>query len=284
MSRRGDTMKNYRPLLIQDINLQMPDLKVQRLRLNRHLPEARWTEHAHEHDQIIIYLMGRGNQRVDGVLYPARPGTVIYVPPNTNHAFEQSPGRQPLCLVMDLELGTGRGVSHTKDQLTADQLTETKARLSTLFRHQQVERKEMKLRVAAVMLDVLDTALKAVGWLAPENRFSSAKHYSIAKRVERLIDAKDGHDVELKDIAAQTGYQQDHLNRLLRAECGLTLGQIRAKMRLKKAVSLIADNLPIQTIGERVGILDPNYFARWFKQQTGISPSSWRRNPRDLRF
>lgn len=276
-------MKNYRPLLIQDINLEMPDLKVLRLRLNRHLPEARWTEHAHQHDQLIIYLMGRGHQRVGGVLYPARPGTVIHVPPNINHAFEQSPGRHPLCLVVDLELGAGRGVAHTADQLTADQLTETKARLSTLFRHPQVERKEMKLRVASVVLDVLDTALKSVGWLAPENRFSTAKHYSVARRVERLLEAKDGPEVDLKSIAAQTGYQQDHLNRLLRAESGLTLGQMRSRVRLKKAVTLMAGNLPVQEIGERVGILDPNYFARWFKQQTGVSPSSWKRNPRELR-
>ena len=277
-------MKNYRPLLIQDVNLEMPGLKVHRLRLNRHLPEARWTEHAHDHDQIILYLMGRGQQRIEGQIYPARPGSVILVPPQTNHAFEQTPGRQPLCLVVDLELDAGRGVARRSDQLTADQLTETKARLSTLFRHPQVERKEMKLRVAAVLLDVLDTALKAVGYLAPENRFSAAKHYSLARRIERLLESKAGFEVELKDIAAQTGYQQGHLNRLLRAECGLTLGQMRARLRLRKAVALMAEKLPIQEIGERVGILDANYFARWFRQQTGVTPSSWRRNPREMKL
>ena len=276
-------MKNYRPLLIQDIHLQLPGLKVLRMRLNRHLPEARWTEHSHTHDQLIIYLMGRGHQRVDGAVYPARPGTVIHVPPEKMHAFDQQKPRQPLCLVIDLEMETGRGVAHTFDQLTADQLTETKARLSTLFRHPQIEKKEMSLRVAAVMLDILDMALKTIGWLAPVNRFSAAKHYSIARRVERLLETKDGPDVDLKDIAEQSGYQQDHLNRLLRAECGLTLGQMRARIRLKRAVALIADKHPIQEVGEKVGILDPNYFARWFKQQTGVSPSSWKRRPRELR-
>jgi AraC-like DNA-binding protein len=276
-------LKNYRPILIQDLNLQMPGLKIQRLRLNRHLPEARWTEHSHDHDQILIYLMGRGQQRVEGALYPARPGTVIHVAPGKVHAFEQQAGRQPLCLVIDVELAEARG-AHTSEQLTADQLTETKSRLSTLFRYQQLEKREMSFRVAAVVLDILDIALKSIGWLTPVNRFSAARHFSNARRVERLLEAKDGPDVSLDDIANLTGYQHDHLNRLLRSECGLTLGQLRSRVRLKRAVALLAEKVPIQVVGEKIGILDPNYFARWFRQQTGVSPSSWRRKPRELQL
>lgn len=276
-------MKNYRPLLIQDLNLQLPGLKIHRIRLNRHLPEARWTAHKHEHDQLLIYLMGRGQQRIEGALYPARPGTVIHVLPGSTHAFEQQPGRQPLCLVIDLEMEVRRGVNRVHDQLTAEQLAETRSRLATLFRHPQVERREMALRVGAVMLDVLDIALRSLSWLDPVNRFSAARHYSIAKRVERLMEARDGAEVSLKQMAALTGYQHDHLNRLLRTECGLTLGQLRARVRLRRAAALLAEKKSVQSTAEAVGILDPNYFARWFRQQTGVSPSVWRRQPRDLR-
>lgn len=277
-------MKNYRPLLIQDLQLSLPGLRVMRLRLNRHVPEARWTLHAHEHDQILIYLMGKGQQRMGGAVYAARPGTVIHVAPGVEHAFEQSRGRAPLCLVLDVVLEGGRGTSHVCDQLTAEQLVETKARLSTLFRHAQVERREMSLRVGAVVLDVLDMALKAIGWLAVVNRFSAARHFSLSKRVERLLETKDGAGVELKDIAGMTGYQQDHLNRLLRAECGLTLGQMRARVRLKRAVVLLEQKCAVQEVGVAVGMMDANYFARWFKQQTGVKPSVWKRSPGELRF
>lgn len=276
-------MKNYRPLLIQDLNLQIPGLKILRIRLNRHLPEARWTEHKHEHDQLLIYLMGRGQQRIDGAIYPARPGTVLHIPPGSMHAFEQQPGRQPLCLVVDLEMEARRGVDRVSDQLTAEQLTETRSRLATLFRHPQIEKREMTLRVGAVVLDVLDIALRALSWLEPVNRFSATRHYSVAKRVERLMEARDGADVSLHQMAAHTGYQHDHLNRLLRAECGLTLGQLRARVRLRRAAAFLAEKKSVKSTAEAVGILDPNYFARWFRQQTGVSPSVWLRQPRDLR-
>src|SRR5262249_51834422 len=142
----------------------------------------------------------------------------------------------------------------------------------------------MSLRVAAVVLDILDMALKAIGWLTPVNRFSNAKHFSISKRVERLIEQHDAAHVGLTQVAEWTGYQQDHLNRLLRAECGLTLGQLRSRVRLKKAATLLSERKPVQQVAEQVGILDPNYFARWFRQQTGVTPSSWRRRPRELRW
>lgn len=276
-------MKNYRPLLIQDLNLQLPGLKILRIRLNRHLPEARWIEHKHEHDQLLIYLIGRGQQRIEGALYPARPGTVLHIQPGQMHAFEQQPGRQPLCLVVDLEMEVRRGVDRVSDQLTAEQLAETRSRLATLFRHPQIEKREMTLRVGAVVLDVMDIALRAIGWLEPVNRFSATRHYSVAKRVERLLEARDGAEVSLQQMAALTGYQHDHLNRLLRAECGLTLGQLRSRVRLRRAAAFLAEKKSVKSTAELVGILDPNYFARWFRQQTGVKPSVWRRQPRDLR-
>lgn len=277
-------MKNYRPLLIQDLNLKIPGLKIHRIRLNRQLPEARWTEHKHEHDQLLVYLIGRGQQRIETALYPARPGTVLHISPGSLHAFEQQPGRQPLCLVIDLEMEVRRGVNRVSDQLTAEQLSEIRSRLSTLFRHPQIEKREMALRVGAVVLDVLDIVLRALSWLEPVNRFSAARHYSVAKRVERLLEARDGPEVSLNQMAALTGYQHDHLNRLLRAECGLTLGQLRSRVRLRRAAAFLAEKKSVKSTAEAVGILDPNYFTRWFRQQTGVKPSVWRRQLRDLRL
>jgi len=106
-----------------------------------------------------------------------------------------------------------------------------------------------------VVLDVLDMALKSNGWMQPMNRFSTAKHYSIAKRVERLLETRDGAEVSLHQIAEMTGYQHDHLNRLLRAECGLTLGQLRARVRLRRAAALLAEKKSVQETGEGRGHL-----------------------------
>lgn len=133
------------------------------------------------------------------------------------------------------------------------------------------------LQVGAVILDVLDQALAALGFLGDKRPPVRALRF--CRQVERVLAAgnRQDHDQSLNELARQLGYQQDYLNRQLKAECGLTLGQLRARARLEQSQRLLRDRrLSISAVAERVGLLDNNYFARWFKQQTGMSPSAWR--------
>ena len=57
-------MKNYRPILLQNLAVTVPGVRVRQFRLNQHTPEAVWTKHSHEHGQLLVYLTGRGRQKV----------------------------------------------------------------------------------------------------------------------------------------------------------------------------------------------------------------------------
>jgi AraC-like DNA-binding protein len=35
----------------------------------------------------------------------------------------------------------------------------------------------------------------------------------------------------------------------------------------------------MSAVAERIGIPDNNYFSRWFRRQTGMTPSQFRDNP-----
>ncbi|MDG2122409.1 MAG: AraC family transcriptional regulator [Verrucomicrobiales bacterium] len=273
-------MRNYRPLLIQDIGVSMSGMSVQRLRINQHTPEAQWNEHSHEHGQLIVYLTGRGHQMVDGKTHAARPGSVIYVEKGTSHAFRRQAARQPLCLVIDLELGTSPWPVHVFTQLANADLAQVRGAVSRLFSMLHVEQREMALLVGSIVLEVLHVTLRTVGWLKPVNRFGDSRRLGTTKLVERVLDRYEREDIDLETLAKKAGYQQDYLNRLLKQECGLTLGQMRARQRLKKAQQLLQDrDLAIFEVAERIGMLDHNYFSRWFRQQTGVTPSKWRKNP-----
>ena len=71
---------------------------------------------------------------------------------------------------------------------------------------------------------------------------------------------------------------QDHLNRVLKRESGMTAGQMLAGARLGEAKELLKREMMVGDVAERVGMLDQNYFARWFKGQTGVTPTAWRRS------
>ncbi len=273
-------MRNYRPLLIQDLGMLMPRIEVMRLRLNQHTPEAIWSAHQHDHEQLIVYLSGRGFQKVGAKTHAARPGTVIVVRAGEEHAFQRERGRQPLCLVLDLKLGESRWPMHACTQLSADDLAEVRGELSKLFAVREIEQREMVMLVGAAVLRVLHVALKTAGWLRPVNRFGDSRRLGATRAAQRAIERSRSERVSLAEIARRVGYQQDHLNRLLKAECGLTLGQLQTRMQVREAQQfLMQGDLAIFEVAEKVGFLDHNYFSRWFRQQTGATPSGWRKNP-----
>ncbi len=275
-------MKNYRPLLLQNIRLSLPGLTVHRLRLNLHTPESQqWSEHAHEHGQILVYLAGRGRQKLAGKFYDCRPGTVVHVAPQTPHAFERQQVRMPLCLVLDVELND-RQILPMTVQLPQAALTQIRAAVARLFQLRQIEVREMMLKVSAVLLEILDPVLLAIGWLKPVNRFGNAAMLSPARVVQRTLERMDDGRLPLAELAKKTGYQPGVLNATLRKDIGLTFGQLRARIRLKKAMDLLQKGRTIAAAATGIGMDDQNYFARWFRQQTGMTPSAWKKNPKPL--
>lgn len=272
-------MKNYRPLLLQNIGLTLPALRVHRLRLNHHMPEAVWTTHSHDHGQLLVYLSGRGRQQMAERSFDCRPGTVVFVPPGQTHAFSRQMQRAPMVLVVDLDLEITRATAHPCALMPNADLTKVRTAISRLLSIRTVEQRESMLVVSAIVLEILDRSLLAAGWLKPFNRFGNQQHVALTKFTERLLERMNGTETTLEEIAKRAGYQVDHLNRKLKGECGLTLGQLRSRLRLQRAQVLIRQGYPMQTVAEKIGILDNNYFSRWFRLQTGMTPSQFKQSP-----
>lgn len=284
-ARTSLRMKNYRPLLLQNISLALPGLQVRQLRLNHHTPETLTSRHQHAHGQLLVYLSGRGRQELEGTFHDCRPGTCIFVRAGQQHAFERAKTRVPLVLVLDLDIEETRSSVHPCAVMPEADLARVRTAVTRLFGLRQAEHREAMLAVGSAVLEVLDRALLCLGWLRGVNRYASSQAQNTTRLVERLLDRLDTPETTLEQISARAGYQVDHLNRRLKQECGLTLGQLRARQRLGKAQKLIRMGLPMQTVAERIGILDNNYFSRWFRQQTGQTPTAWKKAPRNtVRF
>jgi AraC family L-rhamnose operon transcriptional activator RhaR len=272
-------MKNYRPLQLQNLGLSLPSLRVHRLRLNHHMPEAVWTTHSHDHGQLLIYLTGRGKQQMGERAYDCRPGSVVHVPAGQTHAFSKQMQRAPLVLVIDLDLEITRATAHPCALMPHADLTKVRGSVAKLLAIRTIEQRESMLIVASIVAEILDRALLAAGWLKPFNRFGDNKANALTKFTERLLERMSGPEITLEEIAKRAGYEVEHLNRKLKSECGLTLGQLRSRQRLLRAQLLIRQGWPMQTVAEKVGMPDNNYFSRWFRQQTGMTPSQFKKSP-----
>jgi AraC family L-rhamnose operon transcriptional activator RhaR len=77
------------------------------------------------------------------------------------------------------------------------------------------------------------------------------------------------------ELAKRVGLQKDYLNRLVRRATGLTLGQWRDRELLRAAEASLRQGHRVAVVASDLGFSDANYFARWFRKQTGLSPSHW---------
>ncbi len=98
---------------------------------------------------------------------------------------------------------------------------------------------------------------------------------TVVRRARAVFSGVEGggEGLPVAKLAERVGYHPDHLTRLLKKETGMTSGQLRAALRLKRAQAELEAGA---TVAERSGFADANYFTRWFKRQTAKTPREWR--------
>lgn len=267
-------MKDYRPLLLQTLNIQLPGLRLRRLRLNRHLPEAdALGNHRHSFAQTLCYLSGRGLLRVGQQSIEVFPGALAILPKGETHGFRETIGRRPLTLVIDFDFsgfpGTRKGTKFC--QLNDSETARIRHHLSEISHVKNPALPESRLLAASAALAILDIQLRALGLLPGRSRAVPG----FVKKFQALVLDPKNDEMSISELAAQTGYQPDYLNRRFKQVTGLTLRQQRNVLRLEKAKKLLTQHRPIGEVAMGSGFDDANYFTRWFKRQTGLPPRLW---------
>ena len=267
-------MKRYQPIVLQKLAIRIPGIAVRQLALHRHLPETTdVTPHAHNHCQCLLYLSGRGEQQIGDTIYPVGTGTAVFLPPRVRHAFHREANRRPICLVIDFDWRGAKERTPHVSPLPFGVLREVRQDLARLVARQRGADAPRSIHGSVIILRLLDCLLAGT---ALQDARQSTFQSSVARKLDRLLGAPEAVAAPLHELARRAGYQHDYLNRLLRQHEGLTLGQLRAQKLLVRAQHLLRQRDSIAVVADAVGFGDPNYFTRWFRRQTGLSPSRWR--------
>jgi two-component system response regulator YesN len=65
---------------------------------------------------------------------------------------------------------------------------------------------------------------------------------------------------------------------LFKKEVGIGFVDYVGGVRLEEAKKMLIDsNVKVKEVAESVGFVDPHYFGIWFKENTGLSPSQYRK-------
>ncbi len=119
------------------------------------------------------------------------------------------------------------------------------------------------------------------------------------ERLHKLLDHKDEHEIASisntvkraikylqanynnynirEDVAVYLNITADHLCKLMKRECGITLKICINKIRIQESINHLQNdpNLKIKDVSYAVGQRDVNYFCKLFKKQTGMTPTQF---------
>lgn len=253
-------MLAWSPVLVQKIEIHALGFVLRKLQLNRHRA-IEVTPHRHDYAQLILYLSGEGVQSVGIRRRTARTGDLFAIPPHVPHGFTVQGRSRPLCLVLDYELEGAMRVRAAHRKLPPQTLNELHALLARVPAKGKLTLADYSA-ILAVVAQLLGPAATQPAPTGSQRVFD---------RVRDLLRAP----TPLTQIAQHAGYHPDHLTRKLKREAGLGLRALRDRVRLEAAHAALQSAPTIAEAAERSGFDDPNYFARWYRRQTGQTPREW---------
>lgn len=112
-------------------------------------------------------------------------------------------------------------------------------------------------------------------------RFSQMQRENkrVIRDIYRAIE-KVGFDSDggLERIAQEVFLSPSYVSMLFKQETGQSISKVLNRRRLDRARTLLQDpDLKIYEISEQVGYPNPYYFSVWFKKNTGLTPTEYRR-------
>jgi AraC family transcriptional regulator, transcriptional activator of pobA len=249
---------------------------------------------AHRHDGFFqIFLITAGGGEMSGVAGPLHFSApcVLFIPPGTVHGFQyerDSDGIVVTSLADRLAsiAAADRQIADFASTLRVVPMDGTPPARMALQALETIERELAQPAAgrAALLEALMTTAIvglvRSAGAEAPERSLEDRD----VQRVEQLLGLIGTHFQEHRPVgfyASRIGVSPTHLNRLARAQTGLSVQGLVARRLLEAARrDLIFSPSPVQKIAYSLGFSDPAYFNRFFRRMTGTTPGAFRTEER----
>jgi len=104
------------------------------------------------------------------------------------------------------------------------------------------------------------------------------KSDSVKLVVDQMLQT-DCASVSLETVAEKLNVHPTYLSILFKESVGVNFKNYVLEHKIKKAMQMLAaTDMPVHAISEKLGYMDPMYFSKIFKKQTGMTPGEYRRS------
>ena len=169
-------------------------------------------------------------------------------------------------------------------QVTDAENGETEALLADLAAELSLDREELfseyrtlevydRERTAAAAA-ILKAATRYL-WLS---RYIEIGYNTIASQIDGYIHAHIGGPITVAELCTKLAISKNRLYAISHAWFKMPIGDYITEVRVHEAKRLLATtDLSVGEVGARVGIADHNYFTKFFKNNVGVAPLSYRK-------
>lgn len=107
--------------------------------------------------------------------------------------------------------------------------------------------------------------------------FNNNQYPKVVHELMEYIRLHADKNLPVSEICTHFGYSSDHCSKLFRRSIGMNLHSFITKERIKHIKNLLLNTtLSIKEISDSANFEDENLFVKFFKYQTGMSPTQYR--------
>ncbi|MBQ4538628.1 MAG: helix-turn-helix domain-containing protein [Oscillospiraceae bacterium] len=238
-------------------------------------------EHHHPHYQLYYIIDGYPTFVIDGTELHAFPGSIFYIPPNTQHRMLplSSPSFYYEFKIHIEDLYIASNLKKISPVIEADKFT--KKVMDHIYNNwfytnpQNVENCE-SLMVSIFLGFFLDD-LHYKYEKAKTSRISSEGYNDITQRIMSYISINHRKSFSLDDMARELNYNSSYMSYAFSKNAGMSIVDYLNLYRMRVAVSMLCFfSYDVHATRERVGFSSASHFSRTFKKYTGTTPQSFK--------
>lgn len=244
----------------------------------------------HRHDCMEITYCALGNVKFDcgGRAYPIIPGSAFISRPNDVHRLRVNPkGAKVYWIFLKLPKQDGRfmGLSRAETKwivksfkafphrtfAAPENVGRCYERLFAVYDADKSERTARRLKLRTAALDLVIAILEA-GVTALSNN-SDLRFRALVDRMRRNPTKAFSMD----ETAAGLKCAPNTVRALFHKYIGIPPQSFMLKCRIRKAQDLLKRGLSVMEIADALGFSSSQNFAIRFRQETGMSPTDWKK-------
>jgi len=253
--------------------------------------------HFHEGLMQLLYVTsGGGTASIDGVTWPVVPQTLIVVPARHVHELHFTPdidgpvvtaAQRPLESIA--QVAAPDLLPHIRRPLVLEAwgsaryvdavmpLFDAIERETRVHASGEIAAGTALLMAVFVQIARLATALRVTSGDDTAEAAARSRKAAQVERFRALVDKHFREHLPVERYAAELGLTAGHLSRLCREVLGMSsLDVINARVVHEAERELVYSILGVKQIAGLLGFADDAYFGRFFRKQTGRTPTQFR--------